>query len=376
MSYCSLRHPRVEVDGLAGDAVCDAVAERVGQRVGDGAAVDVDRVHVLGAVAGELDREHAGAAADVQAARAAAELVTEKVLPDEEAALRGDENPRLAHDLGQLQREQQALVLVDPRRWCEVLGQAAARAQDRVGEGRRGRGLAPARELAHARGRGFDVLGAHATAAADDVGALVAPAGGQLGVLVAADRAVEAPAVVGVVAEVGIDAERQVGEVAQPRQHARHVVGRQAVDHQRLDALLLEVAGRAAELVALGAAPVLAEDAAHAVAAAAEAHPDRDARGDQRLDHLVGQTFADQRHRLEQDEVGRILLEDAGQQRQRLLARLRVDVAVDREGERDLAGAAALLDRLAAELDAAARDVHPVDRERQPRRAVGSPSRP
>src|SRR6185312_8316541 len=67
------RHPRVEVDGLARHAVGDAVAERVRQRVRDGAAVDVDRVHVLGAVARELDREQPGPAADVEAAEALAE---------------------------------------------------------------------------------------------------------------------------------------------------------------------------------------------------------------------------------------------------------------------------------------------------------------
>ena len=99
---------------------------------------------------------------------------------------------------------------------------------------------------------------------------------GHLGVLVAVDGPVEAPAVGRVVAEVRIDAERQVGEVPQPREHPGHVVGRQAVDEQRPDPDLLEVVGGAAELVALRAAPVLAEHAAHAVAAAAEADPDGD----------------------------------------------------------------------------------------------------
>ena len=71
-------------------------------------------------------------------------------------------------------------------------------------------------------------------------------------------------------AEVRVDAERQLGEVAQPRDDARHVVDRQAVDQQRLDAHLLEAPRGAAEEVALGRAPVLAVDPAHAVAAAAD----------------------------------------------------------------------------------------------------------
>ena len=75
------------------------------------------------------------------------------------------------------------------------------------------------RQVAHARAGGRDVLGPHAAAAADDLGALLAPGCGELGVLVAADALVEAPAVGRVVAEVGVDAERQVGEVPQPGQH-------------------------------------------------------------------------------------------------------------------------------------------------------------
>ena len=80
------------------------------------------------------------------------------------------------------------------------------------------------------------------------------------------------------VAEVRVHAERQIGEVAQPRHHPGDVVRRHAVDRQRADAHLLEPARRTAERVALGAAPVLAVDAAHAVPAAAEAQPDRQAR--------------------------------------------------------------------------------------------------
>jgi hypothetical protein len=55
---------------------------------------------------------------------------------------------------------------------------------------------------------------------------------------------------------------------------------------------------------------VLAVDAADAVAAAPEAHPDREPRPEQRLDRLVRQRIANQRQRLEQDQVGRLLVED------------------------------------------------------------------
>ena len=87
----------------------------------------------------------------------------------------------------------------------------------------------------------------------------------------ACDGALVAPAGRGQIPEVGVDAEREVGEVAQPREHPGGVVGRDAVDQQRGGAELLEAARGAAEGVALGTAPVLAVDAADAVAAAPEA---------------------------------------------------------------------------------------------------------
>ena len=145
-----------------------------------------------------------------------------------------------------------------------------------------------------------------------------------------------------------------------------HVVGRQAVDEQRPHAELVQAPGGAAELVALGAAPVLAEDAAHAVAAAPEAGPHRDPRRHERLDGGQREAVADQGDRLQQDEVGRMVLEGARQQLDELAPGGAVDVAVDREGERDLVLAAGLLDRLAADLDAEARDVHPVQRREVP----------
>ena len=145
-----------------------------------------------------------------------------------------------------------------------------------------------------------------------------------------------------------------------------HVVGRQAVDEQGAHAELVQAPGGAAELVALGAAPVLAEDAAHAVAAAAEARPHRDPGGHERLDGGQGQLVADEGDGLQQDEVGRMVLEGARQQLDELAPGRAVDVAVDREGERDLVLAPGLLDRLAPDLDAEARDVHPVQRREVP----------
>ena len=148
-------------------------------------------------------------------------------------------------------------------------------------------------------------------AAADDLRALGAPAERELRVLGRPDVVVEAPLGAGEVPEVRVDAERQLGEVAQPRQHPGHVVDREAVDQERADAHLLEAPGRAAEEVALGRAPVLPEDAAHAVPAAPEGEPDREPGLEQPLDGLVGRRVADESERLEQDQIRRVLLEDA-----------------------------------------------------------------
>ena len=71
---------------------------------------------------------------------------------------------------------------------------------------------------------------------------------------------------------------------------------------------------------------------------------------------------AHERERLEQDQVGRVLLERAGEQADGLPAVGRVDVAVDAEGDRDLVGPAGLGRGLASQADGAPRDVHPVDR--------------
>ncbi len=96
------------------------------------------------------------------------------------------------------------------------------------------------------------------------------------------------------------------------------VVDGQAVDQQGADAHLLEPVGCAPEEVSLGRAPVLAVDAAHAVAAAAERQPDRQPGLEQELDRLERGGIADQRERLEQDQIGRLVLEDAPKQPDRL----------------------------------------------------------
>ncbi len=224
-----------------------------------------------------------------------------------------------------------------------------------------GRALVARQRAPQALRGGRDVLGAHAAAAADDLRALLAPAQRHLGVLLAAHAGREAPAAIAVVAEVGIDADRQVGEVAQVGDHARHVVGRDAVDEQRGHAHLLEAARRAAEGVALGAAPVLAVDAAQAVAAAPEGQPHGQAGRQQALDRRV-EGGREEREGLEQHEVGRLGLvgEHAREEPGRLGRLVGVDVAVEREGDRALAVALELVDGLAGEAQPAAPDVHPV----------------
>ena len=79
-----------------------------------------------------------------------------------------------------------------------------------------------------------------------------------------------------------------------------------------------------------------------------------------------GELVADEGDGLQQDEVGRVVLEGARQQLDELAPRRAVDVAVDGEGEGHLVLAAGLLDGLAPDLDAAARDVHPVQRREVP----------
>ena len=158
------------------------------------------------------------------------------------------------------------------------------------------------------------MLGRDAAAAADDLRALLAPLERERGVRLGVDPLVEAPEVAREVAEVRVDAERQLGEVAQPADHAGHVIDGQAVDQQRADAHLLEPPCGAAEEIALGRPPVLAVDAADAVAAAAERDPDGEAQLEELLDESERLGLADQRERLEQDQVGRLVVEDLREQ--------------------------------------------------------------
>ena len=138
------------------------------------------------------------------------------------------------------------------------------------------------------------------------------------------------------------------------------MVDRQAVDQERADAHVLEAPRRAPEEVALGRAPVLAEDAADAVAAAAEREPDRQAELEEELDGLEGLRLADQRQRLEQHEVRRVLGEHAGEQLDGRAPVRRVHLLGDRERDGAVVAAAALVDRAAREPHAEPRDVHPV----------------
>ena len=164
----------------------------------------------------------------------------------------------------------------------------------------------------------------------------------------------------GEIPEVRVHAERHVGEVAEPGQDPRNVVDRQAVDEERADAHLLEAAGRAAEEVTLRRAPVLPVDAADAVTAATEAHPHGKPGLEQTLDRLERQRVANQGQRLEQDQIGRLILEHPTEEIERSPPAGRVDLFGDRERHSASAFPIALPYRLPREPDAEARDVHPV----------------
>ena len=137
------------------------------------------------------------------------------------------------------------------------------------------------------RARRGDLVGPDAAAAPDQLGPLLAPAQGDARERRLIGVVVDVPAVAREVAEVRVDPERQVREVAQVGEHPVDVVGRDAAQQQRADAELLEAPRPAPERVALRAAPVLAVDAAQAVAAAAERQPHRQPEGHQRLDRRV-----------------------------------------------------------------------------------------
>ena len=267
----------------------------------------------------------------------------------------GDEHPVLDADLGHVEREHLAPARVGPRR-----GLAAAAVGRAVLDGEDGGAVVPGLGLGQRSAGGLQVLGAHAATAPDDLRALGPPVQGQLRVLGALDAGLLAPSGGREIAEVGVDAEREIGEVAQPREHAGDVIRGDAVDRQRAHPHLLKAPRRPAKGVTLRSAPMLAVDTAHAVAAAPEAQPHRDPGVEQRLDGGVGGA-ADQRQGLEQDEIRGLLLERAREQRDRLAAVGRVDVSVDAEGNRHLVGAAGVLRGRAGQADGAAHDVHPVD---------------
>ena len=165
---------------------------------------------------------------------------------------------------------------------------------------------------------------------------------------VAVDGPVEAPAVGRVVAEVRIDAERQVGEVAQPREHPGHVVGRQAVDEQRPDPDLLEAvrrrgrtrrprarpsAGRTRRTTPWRQRRKLTQTGIPLCTSASTAPNVSPSRTSVIVSSRTRSGGSSSKTRGSSSSISR--------------ARLAVDVAVDAEGERRVAGAAGLLDRLA-----------------------------
>jgi hypothetical protein len=75
-----------------------------------------------------------------------------------------------------------------------------------------------------------DVLGGRAAAAADDLRPFLPPRPRQPPVLGRPDMLIESPEWADHVAEIRIDPQGQLGEVAQPPDHPGNVVDRQAVD--------------------------------------------------------------------------------------------------------------------------------------------------
>src|SRR4029453_13080130 len=100
-------------------------------------------------------------------------------------------------------------------------------------------------------------------------------------------------------AEVRIDAERELREVAEPRDHPGQVVDRETVDQERPHAHLLEPPCRPAEEVACGRAAVQAVDAANSATAAAEGQTHRKPRLEQERHGLEGRRLTDESERLE-----------------------------------------------------------------------------
>ena len=205
---------------------------------------------------------------------------------------------------------------------------------------------------------GSDVPGRDAAAAADDLCTFPTPLEREGRKRIRVDALVEAPEVAGEMAEVRVDAQWEVGEITEPADHAGHVVDGEAVDEKGADAHLLEPARSPPEQVAFRRSPVLAVDAADAVAAAAERDPDGDPQLEQLLDEGERLGLTNERERFEQDQVGMLVIEDLRQQLCRAAPRERLGIL--REGECDRAWPRYLRGRSTSEPDPGARDIHPV----------------
>src|SRR4051812_43624232 len=110
------RDPGVDVGDIAADAIGHAVAKRVVEHVGHRVLVEVDRVHVRGAVECKLHGLQAGAAADVQAALMGADALLEEVLPQQVAARNSQGDTGVAGELGKRERKQSPAAPVAPVR--------------------------------------------------------------------------------------------------------------------------------------------------------------------------------------------------------------------------------------------------------------------
>ena len=215
---------------------------------------------VRGSAERQRDRLQTRLAADVETAAPRAQTPALKMLPDEQRSLPRGRHAGIDGDVGERERILGIAGSVPPDGRPAVRGECLVLARAGLRE-------APvARACSGERGaRRADALGSDTAAAADDLRPLLAPGERQIGVVRLQAAGLVAPAGRREVSEVRIGAERQVGEVAQPRQHSGHMVRRDAVDQQRSDAELLEAARGAPEGIALRPAPMLPVDAAVSV---------------------------------------------------------------------------------------------------------------
>src|SRR5207245_9851611 len=262
--------PLVEVDLLGADHARHTVAEGIGHGVGDRVPVDVDGMYRPGAVEGQLNAQNATATTDIEARSLLTDSLREQVLPAEEATLRGNEDARIHRQLGKRERIEGSTARIRPGHRFRLGHPTFLSHRDhrRAGMARLG--------LRHRGGHRPNVLRGGAAAAADTLGAFRRPRLRQTAILGRSDVLVESPPGADHVAKIRVDAEGQLGEVAKPPDHPRDVVDRQAVDEEGFDTHRLEAASRPTKEVALRGSPVLAIDAADAVAAAPEGEPDWD----------------------------------------------------------------------------------------------------